>query len=69
MTKRMTGLPTAGPPDLGEPSDSNPKVAVRRQPTAKWPADLLQPGQFLIDQAKRNRPGYGGPGRRVGGFY
>jgi hypothetical protein len=34
----MTGLPTAGSPDLGEPSDSNPKVAVRRQPTANgWP--------------------------------
>jgi hypothetical protein len=37
-TKRMTGLPTAGPPDLGEPSDSKPKVAVGRQPTTKWPA-------------------------------
>jgi hypothetical protein len=38
MIRRMTGLPTAGPPDLGEPFDSNPKVAVRRQPTAKWSA-------------------------------
>jgi hypothetical protein len=38
MTNRMTGLPTAGPPDLGEPSDSNPKAADRRQPTAHgWP--------------------------------